>query len=131
MSGQVFVSLGMVIGNTALAMSFKTSIGGVNETVATTLFAVVFLFDLVKAFVHIRPREDCPASGVDDPRLRHRAGRGDHPADRGRVLCHQPSHAPDPARILRHGVLAGIHATSHRRGGMDQLHSWGELAAIV
>ena len=56
-SGRVFVSLGLVIGVSALAMSFKTSIGGVNETVATTLFAIVFLFDLVKAFVHIRRRE--------------------------------------------------------------------------
>ena len=55
-SGRVFVSLGIMIGITALAMSFKTSIGGPNETVATTLFAVVFLFDLVKAFVHIRRR---------------------------------------------------------------------------
>jgi uncharacterized membrane protein len=56
-SGRVFVSLGIVIGVSALAMSYKTSIGGANETVATTLLAIVFLFDLVKAFVHIRRRE--------------------------------------------------------------------------
>jgi uncharacterized membrane protein len=56
-SGRVFVSRGLVIGVSALAMSFNTSVGGVNETVATTLFAIVFLFDLVKAFVHIRRRE--------------------------------------------------------------------------
>ena len=56
-SGRVFVSLGIVIGVSALAMSYKTSIGGANETAATTLFAIVFLFDLVKAFVHIRRRE--------------------------------------------------------------------------
>ena len=56
-SGRVFVSLGLVIGVSALAMSYTTSIGGANETAATTLFALVFLFDLVKAFVHIRRRE--------------------------------------------------------------------------
>lgn len=56
-SGRVFVSLGIVIGVSALAMSYTTSIGGANETAATTLFAIIFLFDLVKACVHIRRRE--------------------------------------------------------------------------
>ena len=56
-SGRVFVSLGLVIGVSALAMSYTTSIGGANETAATTLFALLFLFDLVKAFVSIRRRE--------------------------------------------------------------------------
>jgi len=56
-SGRVFVFLGLVIGLSALAMSYTTSVGRANETAATTLFAIVFLFDLVKAFVHIRRRE--------------------------------------------------------------------------
>ncbi len=56
-SGRVFVSVGLVVGLSALAMSYTTSIGGANETAATTLFAIVFLFDLVKAFVHIRRRQ--------------------------------------------------------------------------
>ena len=33
------------------------AIGGANETAATTLFALVFLFALTKAFLHIRRRE--------------------------------------------------------------------------
>lgn len=56
-SGRVFVASGLVIGVSALAMSFQMSIGGANETAATTLFAVLFLFSLVKAFLHIRRRE--------------------------------------------------------------------------
>ena len=35
-------------------MSPQTAIGGVNETTATTLFAILFLFALGKAFVAIR-----------------------------------------------------------------------------
>src|ERR1700758_3012801 len=53
-SGRVFVASGLVIGVSALAMSFKAAIGAANETAATTLFAIIFLFDLVKAFLHIR-----------------------------------------------------------------------------
>src|SRR5260370_1378403 len=41
----------------ALIMSFQMAIGGANETAATTLFALVFLFALTKAFLHIRRRE--------------------------------------------------------------------------
>jgi len=32
-------------------------IGGISETVATTLFALIFLFALIKAFLHIRKRQ--------------------------------------------------------------------------
>lgn len=49
----VFVS-GLIIGVSALVMSFTMSIGGVSETAATTLFAILFLFSLIKAFIHIR-----------------------------------------------------------------------------
>jgi uncharacterized membrane protein len=56
-SGRVFVASGLVIGSSALVMSFKMSIGGINETAATSLFAVIFLFALVKAFLHIRRRQ--------------------------------------------------------------------------
>lgn len=55
--GRVFVAAGMVIGFSALIMSFQMAIGGANETAATTLFALVFLFALTKAFLHIRRRE--------------------------------------------------------------------------
>ena len=56
-SGRVFLILGAVIGISALMMSFQTTIGGANETAATTLFALIFLFSLGKAYIHIRRRE--------------------------------------------------------------------------
>jgi len=56
-SGRVFLILGAVIGISALIMSFQTTIGGANETAATTLFAFIFLFSLGKAYIHIRRRE--------------------------------------------------------------------------
>ena len=55
--GRVFLACGLVIGTTALVMSPQMSIGGVNETVATMLFGLVFLFDLVKAYLSIRRRD--------------------------------------------------------------------------
>src|ERR1700739_2508525 len=57
-SGRVFVVCGMVIGISALVMSFgMPAIGGVNQAAATTLFGAFFLFALTKAFWHIRQRE--------------------------------------------------------------------------
>lgn len=59
-SGRLFVVMGFVIGFTALAMSSLMSIGGAVERAATTLFALIFLFALGKAFLHIRRREITP-----------------------------------------------------------------------
>jgi len=57
-SGRIFVSCGVVIGISALVMSFgMPAIGGLNQAAATTLFATFFLFALCKAFWHIRRRE--------------------------------------------------------------------------
>jgi len=57
-SGRVFVASGLVIGVSALVMSFgMPAIGGVNQAAATTLFGAFFLFALSKAFWHIRRRE--------------------------------------------------------------------------
>lgn len=53
-SGRFLVILGLVIGTTALIMSYKMNIGGPNETAATTLYAIVFLICLVKAYLFIR-----------------------------------------------------------------------------
>jgi uncharacterized membrane protein len=53
-TGRVVIASGMIIGGTALVMSPQMAIGGVSETAATTLFAIVFLFALVKAFLYIR-----------------------------------------------------------------------------
>jgi len=57
-SGRIFVSCCVVIGISALVMSFgMPAIGGINQAAATTLFATFFLFTLCKAFWHIRQRE--------------------------------------------------------------------------
>jgi uncharacterized membrane protein len=53
-TGRVVLASGLIIGTTALVMSTKMAIGGVNETAATMLFAIFFLFALVKAFLSIR-----------------------------------------------------------------------------
>jgi len=55
--GRTLVILGLIVGMSALVMSFKMNIGGANETAATTLFAIVFLICLVKAYRHIRRKE--------------------------------------------------------------------------
>jgi uncharacterized membrane protein len=56
-TGRVLLICGLIIGVTALVMSYKMNIGGPNETAATSLFAIVFLICLVKAYRHIRRKE--------------------------------------------------------------------------
>jgi uncharacterized membrane protein len=57
-SGRVFVVCGLVIGISAVVMSFgMPAIGGLNQAAATTLFGVFFLFALSRAFWHIRRRQ--------------------------------------------------------------------------
>jgi uncharacterized membrane protein len=53
-TGRLVIASGMIIGASALVMSVQMTIGGVSETAATMLFAIVFLFALIKAFVLIR-----------------------------------------------------------------------------
>ncbi|MCU1302146.1 MAG: putative rane protein [Candidatus Sulfotelmatobacter sp.] len=55
--GKVLVVSGLVIGISALVMSFTMNIGGPNETAATTLFGILFLFCLIKGYRHIRRKE--------------------------------------------------------------------------
>src|ERR1700722_5343954 len=55
--GRVLVVCGLIIGVTALVMSYTMNIGGPNETAATTLFAIVFLYCLIRAYRHIRRKE--------------------------------------------------------------------------
>jgi len=56
--GRIFLVCGLIVGTTALVMSFAMpAIGGVNQAAATTLFGALFLFALVKAYIHIRRRE--------------------------------------------------------------------------
>jgi uncharacterized membrane protein len=57
-NGRILVACGLVIGISALLMSFTMqSIGGVNQAAATILFGCFFLFALIKAFWHIRRGE--------------------------------------------------------------------------
>jgi uncharacterized membrane protein len=57
-SGRVFMGCGLIIGSSALVMSFTMkSIGGVNQAAATILFGAFFLYALCKAFWHIRHHE--------------------------------------------------------------------------
>lgn len=56
-SGRVLLICGLIIGTSALIMSFKMNIGGPNETAATTLFAIVFLVCLIKAYLSIRRKD--------------------------------------------------------------------------
>lgn len=55
--GRCLVALGLVIGVSALVMSYKMNIGGPNETAATTLYAIVYLICLVKAYLFIRHKD--------------------------------------------------------------------------
>jgi uncharacterized membrane protein len=57
-SGRVLVICGLVIGISALVMSFgMPAIGGANQAAATTLFGAFFLCALCKAFWHVRRHE--------------------------------------------------------------------------
>jgi uncharacterized membrane protein len=55
--GRILVITGLIVGTSALLMSFKMNIGGPNETAATTLFAIVFLICLIRAHLFIRRKE--------------------------------------------------------------------------
>lgn len=55
--GTLLVICALIIGVSALVMSFRMNIGGANETAATTLFAIVFLICLVKAYLYARSRQ--------------------------------------------------------------------------
>lgn len=52
--GKILLICGLVVGISALVMSYRMSIGGANETAATTLYAILFLFCLIKAYWNIR-----------------------------------------------------------------------------
>ena len=55
--GRVYVAASVVVGVTALVMSFTLTIGGAIESAATLVFALIFLFSLGKAVVHVRRGE--------------------------------------------------------------------------
>ena len=53
-TGRAVLASGAIVGTTALVMSPQMAIGGVSETAATMLFAILFLFGLTRAFLLIR-----------------------------------------------------------------------------
>jgi uncharacterized membrane protein len=54
LSGRIYIAAAYIVGISALYMPFVLSpIGGLNEAAATTLFAIVFLFSLSKAWWYI------------------------------------------------------------------------------
>jgi uncharacterized membrane protein len=55
--GRVLLVSGLIIGVSALVMSYKMNIGGPNETAATTLYAILFLICLTQAYRYIRHKE--------------------------------------------------------------------------
>jgi len=57
LSGRIYIASAYIIGISALIMSFVLSpIGGINQAVATILFAILFLVSLSKAWWHILRR---------------------------------------------------------------------------
>lgn len=57
-SGRVYLLCSLIIGVSALVMSVgMPAIGGLTQAVATTLFALLFLFALGKAYWHVLHRE--------------------------------------------------------------------------
>ncbi|MBV8553783.1 MAG: DUF2306 domain-containing protein [Acidobacteriaceae bacterium] len=56
-TGRALVCLGLVIGVSALLMSFRMAIGGINEMAATVLFDVLFLFCLLRGYAAVRRRD--------------------------------------------------------------------------
>jgi uncharacterized membrane protein len=55
--GRAYVAASVVIGVSALVLSFTVTIGGAVETAATLVFAPIFLFALGKGYVHVRRGE--------------------------------------------------------------------------
>jgi len=55
-SGRLLIALGIIVGTSALAMTYTTPIGGVNEIAAMTLFATLFIIFLTMGFWNIRQR---------------------------------------------------------------------------
>jgi len=103
-SGRIFVICSVVIGISALVMSFgMPAIGGLNQAAETTLFATFFLFALCKAFWHIGGVKSAAREWMI------RAFRLGLPVATIRpsldVLCYEPLFRPDAPRIFRHWIL--------------------------
>jgi uncharacterized membrane protein len=56
-SGRIFLTASAIVGITGLTMAFGTTIGGIDEKAAVTLFGTFFLIALAKALWHALHRE--------------------------------------------------------------------------
>jgi hypothetical protein len=56
-AGRLLVSVGLVVGATALFMGLVIPKGGWPERAVIGLFGIVFLFALIKGFLHVRARK--------------------------------------------------------------------------
>jgi hypothetical protein len=99
LSGRVFVVCGIVIGISALVMSFgMPAVGGFNQAATTTLFASFFLFALCKAFWHIQRREivlhrewmiRAFSVGLLEPRMNYESHDEDNPLHLPDISVHR------------------------------------------
>lgn len=55
--GRTVLTIGLVIGVSALVMTSRMAVGGANETAAVVLFDLLFLFSLVKAYIAVRCKD--------------------------------------------------------------------------
>src|SRR3954468_6826050 len=55
--GRIYVAASVMIGLSALVLTFTVTIGGAVETAAIVVFAPIFLFALARGVVHVRRHE--------------------------------------------------------------------------
>src|SRR5258708_1929713 len=106
-SGRLLVVLGFVVGVSALVMSYTVSIGGANETAATTLFALLFLVFLTLGFWNIRQHR---IAGHREWMIRAFGVVLGIATTRPIVGVFFAAQKLSPHDFFRHSVLAGIHA---------------------
>ena len=70
-AGRLLVSVGLVVGATTLFMGLGIPKGGWPERAVICLSGIVFLFALIRGFLHVRAKGGA-AQGVDDQGVRHR-----------------------------------------------------------
>jgi hypothetical protein len=111
-SGRLVFASGLVIGSSALVMSYTMNIGGSERNRGHhALRHCLSILPGQGLSAHPTERSSAP-SRVDDPGVRRGAGSGHDATDRGNILRFSQA---DAARILRDCVLAGIHHYVSRR----------------
>jgi len=80
-SGRLYLLCSLIVGLTALVMSFAMpAIAAVNQATATTLFAILFLFLVGQSLLAYLAPPNCPTSRVDDSRFCNWPGSCYHPS---------------------------------------------------